>query len=67
MVPGRKLSSSTSAVATSRSTRERSPGSFRSSTTLFLPRFHTREADQARVGSPPGGSTLMTSAPWSDR
>ena len=63
MVPGRKLSTSTSAVATRRPKRAMSLASFKFKITLFLPRFHTREADKTRVGSPPGGSILMTSAP----
>ena len=62
MVPGRKLSTSTSAVATRRPKRGMSLASFKFKITLFLPRFHTREADKTR-GSPPGGSILMTSAP----
>ena len=34
---------------------------------LSFPRCHTREPDKARVGSPPGGSTFSTRAPWSAR
>src|SRR5215210_6683510 len=61
-----------SAEAISASTRARSAGSARSATTLLLLRLNTRknpapEPIIVRVLSPPGGSTLITSAPRSPR
>src|ERR671911_335138 len=62
---GRKPWTSTSAPASRRSSRERSASSCRSRTTPFLERFQVAKPALDRVGSPPGGSTLMTSAPTS--
>ena len=67
----------TSAVASRSSRRSRSAASRRSSTTLRLPRLSRAKAGlgmsspmpsdpkTSRIGSPVGGSTLMTSAPQS--
>ena len=63
--PGAKLSTSTSAVSTSSRRRSRSAGESRSSTTLRLPRLVTTDPTYDRCGSPLGGSTFTTSAPWS--
>src|SRR4051812_39846578 len=58
---------STSAVATSAPRSSRAAGWARSSSTLRLPRSHSGAAASARKRSPPGRSTLMTSAPKSAR
>src|SRR5215210_3322565 len=78
VTPGRKFSSTTSAVAASRRNAEFCASSLRSSTTLRLLRLTARNAAVSsprmrkpmawRAWSPePGGSTLMTSAPMSPR
>src|SRR5258708_32784510 len=70
--PGRKFSLMISADAISFSMRARSFGSARSAVTLFLLRLNSEkkpapEPISLRVLSPPGGSTLITSAPRSPR
>src|SRR3954453_15056534 len=75
MTPGRKFSTSTSAVPTSRRTMSIASGRFKSRTTLFLPVLSCpnevlaplRSGGRARIMSPSGGSILMISAPISDR
>lgn len=64
--PGRKFSTTTSACRASFCAFSRPSSVFRSRTTLFLPRFHWIDPGASRNFSPPGGSTLMTSAPKSD-
>src|SRR5579871_5096395 len=72
--PGRNASTKTSAVSVSDSNASRPCSDLRSKTMLFLPRWVLRNHTlwpplrypRRRVGSPsPGGSTLITSAPWS--
>ncbi len=71
--PGRKLCTSTSASRTRRSSTAWSASFFRSSTMPHLLRFTPRKARLSassvegylRRLSPTGGSTLITSAPWS--
>ena len=70
MVPGAKFSMSTSAVSTRSSSAWRPASVFRSSTTLRLLELSITNSwdsigscERKRNGSPPGGSTLMTSAP----
>ena len=65
MTPGRNDSTTTSAVARSRSNTSLPSVDFRSTVSERRLRFHTRYPSYARNGSPPGGSTLMTSAPCS--
>src|SRR5271170_894899 len=73
MTPGRKFSTTTSAVATSRRAASHPPGDFRSSTMLFLPAFNwpklvlapSRNGGRVRIMSPSGASILITSAPRS--
>ena len=48
-VPGRKLSTTTSAVASSRSNAGRAAGSFKSSATLFFPAIEQQMVDAAAV------------------
>ncbi len=73
MTPGRKFSTTTSAVATSRRAASTPRGDLRSSTTLFLPAFNwpklvlapSRNGGRVRIMSPSGASILITSAPRS--
>src|SRR5437588_6134751 len=76
MTPGRNPSSTTSAVSTSRRIRRLLSSSVRSTATDFLPRLWGRNsvgsggrpgrtAVMCRAASPPGASTLITSAPRS--
>src|SRR5215831_4893683 len=61
-----KLSTTTSARSTRSANRARSAASARSRMTLRRPRSQTAyPATLPRQGSPPGGSTLITSAPLS--
>ncbi len=64
MTPGRKFSTMTSADRTRRPATAASVADFRSRTMLFLPRFQVAFAGVFQTG-PPGGSTRITSAPWS--
>ena len=68
--PGVRAGSSPPARRRWKSARADDPGRCgpsMSSTTLRLPRLVTTDPTYDRCGSPPGGSTLMTSAPWSPR
>src|SRR6201987_4722939 len=76
MTPGRNPSSTTSAVSASRSICCLASSSVKSTVTDFLPRLFGRKyvgsgggpgrtAVICRAASPPGASTLMTSAPRS--
>ena len=72
MRPGRKFSSMTSRWPISSSAAAWPSGVSMSSTTLFLLRLNVRKKPMPRPGSlrvlsPPGGSTLITSAPRSAR
>ena len=62
-----RRSTSTSAAATSSCRRRRPSAAARSAVTLRLPRSHSGDAASARKRSPPGRSTLTTSAPKSAR
>ena len=66
LTPGRKLSTTTSERRANFRALSRPSGDFRSKTTLFLPRSHWTAPGESLNFSPPGGSTLMTSAPKSD-
>src|SRR5207302_7278912 len=64
--PGRKPSITTSAPAAASSTAAFPAASLRSTAALRLPAFKTaNRVGNTRIGSPPGGSTLTTSAPIS--
>src|SRR5215212_10973001 len=73
MTPGRKFSTTTSAVATSRRAAATASSRFKSSTTLFLPVLSwpkevlapLRKGGRDRIMSPSGDSILITSAPRS--
>src|SRR5271165_2141401 len=73
MTPGRKFSTTISAVATSRRTASTACGVFKSSTMLFLPALSCpklvlaplRNGGRVRIMSPSGASILITSAPKS--
>src|SRR3954463_7855273 len=67
--PGRKPSTTTSALATSLATTPAASACLRSSEMLRLLRFSVSNCTgtYARPGSPRGGSTLITSAPRSAR
>src|SRR5437667_4991177 len=73
MTPGRKFSTTTSAVATSRRATSTPRGDFKSRTMLFLPAFNCpklvlapcRSGGRVRIMSPSGASILTTSAPRS--
>src|SRR5215467_612957 len=75
MAPGRKFSTRTSERSASRATRARPASFLRSTARLRLFRWiiaNGRERPvpspmRARMGSPPSGSTLITSAPRSER
>src|SRR5215470_624721 len=75
MTPGRKFSSTISALATRAAKISLPCACRRSRQTLFLPRLYTEKYTLCprtrggclRVSSPPGGSILSTSAPRSDR
>ena len=64
--PGREVLDQHVGVRRERDERVRGrPRRARSRTALRLPRCHTCAPLNARVGSPPGGSILVTCAPWS--
>src|SRR5271165_3992416 len=72
IVPGRKFCTSTSAPAIKRRAAASAAGCFRSSASERLPRLedtniavNSPSPAVRRAMSPPNGSTLMTSAPWS--
>src|SRR6266851_5049909 len=73
MTPGRKFSTSTSALAIRRRAEATAAGLFRSRTRLFLPVLSwpnevltpSRSGWRERIMSPSGASTLITSAPRS--
>ena len=64
MTPGRKFSTTTSALSIRDRAVARSSGCFKPRVMLRLPRFQVALAGVCHFG-PPGGSTRMTSAPWS--
>ena len=66
ITPGLKFSMTTSADWISSLAVFRSEEDFRSRRILRLPLFKVAFAGVSHQG-PPGGSTLMTSAPWSAR
>src|SRR5680860_1123537 len=65
ITPGRNDSTITSAPAARRTNASRPADDFRSQTTERRLRVHTLYPWYDRKGSPPGGSTLITSAPCS--
>src|SRR5271163_1248917 len=75
MTPGRKFSTTTSAVARSRRTASTAGGVLRSWTMLFFPALSCpklvlaplRSGGRVRIMSPSGASSLITSAPRSAR